>query len=138
MNLIHLEMVIQCPNDRMSGLVHTASAAAHLRITLGQHPVHVENLDAGVHAARGAQLTVVAEGAAAAVALVTGHVGRLIGGRLRRLAGHLGLVLQVEAGAEEELGAVAGAVLGLGLPLQAQAEDVHQPVGGRARRVRVH
>ncbi len=96
-NKIHLDVVIQCPYDGMAGQIagraaaaHTAAATPHttqtqLGVGLGQHPVHVQDLDAGVHAARRAQLAVRAEGAGATVALVTRHVGRLVGGRLRRL-----------------------------------------------------
>ena len=43
-------------------------------------PLHVQDLDAGVHAAGGAQLTVRAESSTAAVALVAGYVGRLVRG----------------------------------------------------------
>ena len=43
-------------------------------------PLHVQDLDAGVHAAGGAQLTVRAESSTAAVALVAGHVSRLVRG----------------------------------------------------------
>ncbi len=105
-------MIIKCPDDRVAGLVVLAPGPdPHLGIGLGQHPVHVQNFDASVHATRGAQLAVMAEGAAATVALVARHVGRLVGGRLRGVARHLCLVLQIEPRAQQALGAIARAVL---------------------------
>ena len=60
-------MIVESPDDRVASLVHPTPA---LRVGLGQHPVHVQDLDAGVHAASGAQLTVSAEGSTPTVALV--------------------------------------------------------------------
>ena len=95
-------MIIKCPDDRMSTLVHPPTPAS-LRIGLGEHPLHVKDLDAGVHAPRGAQLAVHTERPAAAVTLVAGHVGGLVRGRLRLrdAPGHLGLKFEVQAGPED-------------------------------------
>ena len=127
-------MVIQCSNDGMAGMVQLSSS---LGVGLGEHAVHVQHLDAGVHAAGRAQLAVGAKGARPAVALVTGDVCSLVEGRLRRVALHLGLVLQVEPGAEDPFRPVLGSVLGLGLALEPEGDHVHQTVGRRTRRISV-
>ena len=61
---------------------------------------------------------------------MAGHVGRLVGGGLRGVAGHLRLVLQVQARTQLLLGLVEVPVAGLGLPVQAEGDDVTEPVGG--------
>ena len=93
-------MIVECSDNWVSCLVHPPPP---LRVGLGQHPVHVQDLDAGVHTARSAELAVSTEGSTATVALVAGHVGSLVGGGLRGRAGHLRLVLQVNAGPQLQL-----------------------------------
>ena len=69
-----LQVVVQRPDDWVAGLVHVTPA---LGVRLGQHPVHIQYLDTGVHTTSCAELAVPAERPAAAVPLVAGHVGRL-------------------------------------------------------------
>ena len=127
-------MIVECPDDWVSSLVHPSPS---LRVGLGQHPVHVQDLDTGVHTAGGTELTVSTECSTAAVPLVTGHVGSLVGCRLWSAAGHLCLVLQVQPRPELLLRLVEVPVAGLGLLVHAESHDVAEPVRGGAGRVGV-
>ena len=127
-------MIVKCPDDWVSSLVHPSPS---LRVGLGQHPVHVQDLDTGVHTAGGTELTVSTECSTAAVPLVTGHVGSLVGCGLRSAAGHLCLVLQVQPRPELLLRLVEVPVAGLGLLVHAESHDVAEPVRGGAGRVGV-
>ena len=99
----YLQMVVECSDDGVTCLVHPPPT---LRVGLGQHSVHVQNLNAGVHTASGAELSVSTEGPTATVPLVARHVGCLVGGGLRGGAAHLRLVLQVYAGPQLQLSLV--------------------------------
>ena len=109
-----------------------------LWVGLGQHPVHVEHFDARVDAPCCTQLAVRTKSAAPAIALVAGHIGSLVKCWLRGIALHLGFIFEVQARPKDALGPVLHPVLGLGLPLETEGDNVHEPVRGGTRWIGVH
>lgn len=88
-------------------------------------------LDAGIHAAGGYQRAVVAEGAGTAGLLVRRHVGCFVRGRLRRQAGALRFVLEIDANDD----VVVVVRIALYLVLEALDGEMQQLVAGRTRRI---
>ena len=115
-------MVVESPDDRVSTLLLRvllvpAAAPGLLHARLGQHPLHVQDLDGGVQGAGGAEHPVRAEGTRSTGCLVAGHVGRLVECGLGRRGRHVSLELEVQSRPQHRLHHILGPVARFGLDL---------------------
>ena len=141
----YINMVVERSDDGVS-MFRPLSPRVH--VGLGEHPLHIEDLDGGVSRPGGAERSVRGESARPAIALVARHVRRLVQRRLRRGRLHVRRELEVEAGPDDlgdarryggrlQVAAAAGRrlVLPLRLGIQTRCHHVVQPIARRAHLV---
>ena len=131
-------MVVQSPDNWMAGLILLTLRLSVLLVGLGQHPVHVQNLNTGVLAAGGAQLAVGAESARPTRPLVRRHINGLVERRLRRLTLHFCFKLEIQSRAQLLFSLVLCSVLRHAFGFEPEGDHVHEPVRGGTRWVRVN
>ena len=136
----YINMVVERSDDRVS-MFRPLSPRVH--VGLGEHPLHIEDLDGGVSRPGGAERPVRGEGARPAVSLVASHIRCLVQRRLRHGRLNVGRELEVESGPDDlgdarrhgggQGGPAAGRfVLPVRLGLQPRRHNVVQPIARRA------